>query len=159
MTSLRIATRPLSGDVRGFTLIEVLIALLVLSIGLLGLAMLQLESLKYNTDAYFRTQATMLAYDIIDRMKANPDAANAGLYDATAKPGANQTCGDTSAGCANTTDLANYDLNVWYTKLDAVLPPASTASSISSPGANAHTIIITWSERGFPKSRQWDIQL
>ncbi|HLE93281.1 MAG TPA: type IV pilus modification protein PilV, partial [Sulfuricaulis sp.] len=56
---------------RGFSLIEVLVALLVLSIGLLGLAALQTTSLQYNTGSYFRTQATFLAYDIIDRMRAN----------------------------------------------------------------------------------------
>lgn len=55
----------------GFTLVEVLVALLVLSIGLLGLAALQTTSLRFNTSAYYRTQATMLAYDLADRMRAN----------------------------------------------------------------------------------------
>ncbi|MFL6713216.1 MAG: type IV pilus modification protein PilV, partial [Sulfurifustis sp.] len=78
---------------QGFTLVEVLVTLVVLSIGLLGLAMLQLESLKHNTDAYFRTQATMLAYEIIDRMRANVDAARGGSYVAAAAP-ADENCGD-----------------------------------------------------------------
>lgn len=142
----------------GFTLIEVLVALLVLSIGLLGLAMLQLESLKYNTDAYFRTQATMLAYDIIDRMRANAAAANAGGYVASEKPSVIENCGDTSTGCADTTALANYDLGVWYGRLDEVLPPDETPSSISSNGTR-HTVVVRWNERGIPKSRAWDIEL
>lgn len=148
----------IQGHARGFTLIEVLIALVVLSIGLLGLAALQLESLKYNTDAYFRTQATMLAYDIIDRMKANSDAAKAGVYAAAAKPSA-QTCGDTSAGCTNTTDLANYDLGAWYTKLESVLPAAATPSSVTNLAGNQYRITIRWNERGVAKSRDWVIQL
>src|SRR5690606_3260878 len=72
--SAGVAARPQ----HGFSLIEVLVALLVLSVGLLGLAMLQIEGLKHNTDAYYRTQATVLAYDIIDRMRANSDAAKNG---------------------------------------------------------------------------------
>src|SRR5690606_37316619 len=59
----------------GFTLIEVLIALVVMSVGLLGLASLQTNTLAFNRDAYLRSQATALAYDIIDRMRANRDAA------------------------------------------------------------------------------------
>ena len=56
----------------GFTLIEVLIAMLVLAVGLLGLAGLQATSLKNNQSAYNRSQATQLAYDIADRMRSNP---------------------------------------------------------------------------------------
>ena len=55
----------------GATLIEVLVAVLVLSIGLLGLAGLQVTSLQSNHSAYYRSQATLLAYDIADRMRAN----------------------------------------------------------------------------------------
>ena len=64
----------------GFSIIEVLVALLVLAIGLLGLAALQAQGLRFNHDAYVRTQATHLAYDIIDRMRSN--RANAAAYTA-----------------------------------------------------------------------------
>jgi type IV pilus assembly protein PilV len=66
---------------RGITMIEVLVALVILSIGLLGLASLQANALKYNQSAYMRTQATQYAYDIADRMRANRDVALAGGYD------------------------------------------------------------------------------
>lgn len=56
---------------KGFTLLEVLVAMLVLSIGLLGLAGLMASSLRNNHSAYYRTQATWLAYDVIDRMRVN----------------------------------------------------------------------------------------
>lgn len=153
-------TRNLPSKAReaGFTLIEVLVALLVLSIGLLGLAMLQLESIKYNTDAYFRTQATVLAYDIIDRMKANSAAANAGNYVAAAKPGTAEDCGDPPNECASVSELASYDLTAWYDALEDALPPAATPSSIARAG-NQHTITIRWNERGVPKSRVWVIEL
>lgn len=70
---------------RGLTLVEILVALLVLSIGLLGLAALQTTSLRFNTSAYYRTQATALAYDLSDRMRANRQAALDGLYNADGK--------------------------------------------------------------------------
>ena len=56
---------------RGVTLLEVLISILVLSVGLLGYAGLQTVSMKNNTSAFQRSQATMLTYDIVDRMRAN----------------------------------------------------------------------------------------
>ena len=56
---------------RGFTLLEILIAVGVLSIGLLGIAGLQALGQRSNHSAYLRSQATALAYDMIDRMRAN----------------------------------------------------------------------------------------
>lgn len=64
----------------GFTLLEVLIALLILSIGLLGHAKLQLLGVRANTNVYLRTQATSMSHDFAERMRANRDAANAGVY-------------------------------------------------------------------------------
>ena len=55
----------------GFSMIEVLVTLLVLSIGLLGLAAMQVRSIKNTHSAYLRSQATYLAYDMLDRMRAN----------------------------------------------------------------------------------------
>lgn len=138
-------------------MIEVLVALLVLSIGLLGLAMLQVESIKHNTDAYFRTQATLLAYDIIDRMRLNRTAANAGAYVASAKPSTAQTCGNGS-GCSDATQVAQYDLTTWYQELESALPRPSTPSSIASNG-NVHVITVRWDERGILKERAWTIEL
>jgi len=65
----------------GFTLLEVMISLLILSIGLLGIAALQANSLKTNHGAYQRTQAIFLAYDMMDRLRANRTAALAGQCD------------------------------------------------------------------------------
>lgn len=65
---------------RGFSLLEVLIAVLVLSIGLLGLAGLYAVGLRSVDSANLRTQATVLTQDILERMRANRDAAIAGEY-------------------------------------------------------------------------------
>ena len=70
---MTVLKRSLAHRSRGFTLVEVLVALVVLSIGLLGVAALQLTSLRSNHSSAMRSQATFLAYDIIDRMRANRD--------------------------------------------------------------------------------------
>jgi type IV pilus assembly protein PilV len=62
---------PRQHKISGFTLIEVLIAMLILSVGLLGLAGFQASSARNNTSAYNRSQATQLAYDLADRIRAN----------------------------------------------------------------------------------------
>lgn len=64
----------------GFTLLEVLIAIVILAIGLLGIAGMQANSIRNNQNAYLRGQATMLAYDIIERMRANRTLAINGNY-------------------------------------------------------------------------------
>jgi type IV pilus assembly protein PilV len=66
---------------RGFSLLEVLVAVLVLSIGLLGLAGLYAVGLRSVDSANLRTQATILAEDMLERMRANREAATAGAYD------------------------------------------------------------------------------
>jgi type IV pilus assembly protein PilV len=60
----------------GFSMLEMLVALLVLSIGLLGVATLQVRGQQFNQVGYLRTQATFLAYDIMDRMRINIDNDN-----------------------------------------------------------------------------------
>lgn len=156
----------------GFTLVEVLVALLVLSIGLLGLAALQTTSLKFNTDSYVRTQATLLAYDIIDRMRSNTTGLYAGNYDAatSAAAAAKVTsynackasgcqCDASTANCS-TANLATYDLGKWYDKLGASLPEGSTnLATISRTATNKVTITIQWKERDLLKSHIWEVQL
>ena len=65
----------------GFTLLEVMIAVFVLAVGLLGVAGMQMIGLRNNNSAALRTQAVFLAQDIADRMRANPTAVAAGAYD------------------------------------------------------------------------------
>ncbi|HBG31954.1 MAG TPA: type IV pilus modification protein PilV [Gammaproteobacteria bacterium] len=67
---------------RGFTLIEVLIAVVLLSIGLLGVAGMQLSGLRYHQGAYLRAQATALLTDMTDRMRTNPQGIGDGRYSA-----------------------------------------------------------------------------
>jgi type IV pilus assembly protein PilV len=154
----------------GFTLVEVLVSLAILSFGLLGLAMLQLEGTKNNTDAYFRTQASLLAYDIMDRIRANATYAQTGGYnipDDTAAASAlttYTTCKTSTCQCDTLTscqaqDVKNYDIGKWYETL-GVLSPDQNKSTITWNAATLqYTIVIRWTERAVRKSREWVVQL
>lgn len=63
--------RRLSRKPAGFSMIEVLVAMVILAIGLLGFALLQTMNLRFTQSANYRTQATNLAYDLLDQMRAN----------------------------------------------------------------------------------------
>jgi type IV pilus assembly protein PilV len=147
---------------RGFSLIEVLVALLVLSIGLLGLAALQTTSLQYNTGSYFRTQATFLAYDILDRMRANSGAvadSDGNGYDQPTSSAVTITVNCDTTSCTST-DLAAYDVRKWYDRAVAILPNAATTPpTIQINSSKQATITIRWMERDLSMRQIWVVQL
>ena len=124
----------------GFTLIEVLVAVLVMSIGLLGLASLQATSLRFNNDSSAQTQATYLASDMADRMRAN--VSKAAGYPAQAA-GENTTC-YTTAGCTPD-EMAANDIFEWNRDLAATLPAGQ--GSITALAGGLFTITVMWDEQ------------
>lgn len=97
----------------GFSLMEVLISVIVLSIGLLGLGGLQMTSLKGSNNSHFRTVASLAVTDLADRMRANPIAIAAGQYDSvfvmsTCKVPPEKFC-EATVVC-NPEELATYDV-------------------------------------------------
>ncbi|WP_415896231.1 type IV pilus modification protein PilV [Neptuniibacter sp. PT34_22] len=107
----------------GFNLIEVMIALVIISLGLLGLAGLQVSSLKQNQSAYYRSQATLFAYDIADRMRANMDEVNAGSY-FVASGAVDTDCINytgSATGC-DAGEMASHDIGEWLDAIDEELP-------------------------------------
>ncbi len=147
----------------GYSLVEVLVALLVLSIGLLGLGFLQAQGMRFNTESYMRTQATAIAYDILDRMRLNPDAVLTGGYDvptssaAASALSAYKDCKAGGCACATssctTSTLATHDLGIWLESQAGDrangLPPALTVdtnnySTITrSVASNVTTMTVT----------------
>ena len=102
----------------GFTLMEVLVALAVLSIGLLGMAGMQLFSMKSSHGAYLQSQASYFAYDLIDKMRANPTGFDNGNYDTAISsiPGGFTNCQTTTATCSPD-QLATFELTQWKCSL------------------------------------------
>ena len=126
---------------KGFTLIEVLIAVLVLSIGLLGLAALQANGLRSNFGSYTRSQAVILANDMADRIRANPTAATANLYDNINGPaGDPNSC--LAADCT-TAQIALHDTAVWYLNLQNALPNGT--GTVTGNGT-VFTVSVMWDD-------------
>lgn len=122
----------------GFTLLEVLVAMLVLSIGLLGLAGLMAASMRNNESAYHSTQATWLAYDILDRIRANRVAALAGAYNG-ASLGSPAACSATPA----TGSIAAKDIGNWKNAIACALPAGDGAIAVTTSGANQDRLRVT----------------
>lgn len=120
----------------GFTLVEVLVSLLVLSLGLLALAALQSQSVKSTHSAYLRSQATQYAYDIIDRMRANREAARAGGYDLT--------LADATPVCVATAPLADCDRAEW--RADLANLPDGTGAIDYDPTTQQVTVLVQWND-------------
>jgi len=129
---------------QGFTLLEVLIALLVLSIGLLGLAALQTTGLRSNEMASMRTTSTMLAYDITDRMRANPQGITDGDYVIDSGPITGTPADCTSSDCS-TAQLALYDLNQWKNAVSTLPGGLGDITQTAGPPLT-HTITVRWDE-------------
>lgn len=106
----------------GFSLIEVLVAMLIVAVGILGVAGLQITSLHLNQSAMFRSEALQMGNDLIDRMRANgiQDYAPAPVL-LTDAPGASLNC--SSASCTPD-ELAGYDLTWWKCSINSTLDEA-----------------------------------
>lgn len=125
----------------GFTLLEVLVAMLVLSIGLLGLAGLMGSSMRNNQSAYHSTQATWLAYDILDRLRANSVVALAGGYAAANTIGSPATCSTT----APSGSVADQDIGSWKNMIACALPEGD-GRIIVTPTTRQVSITVQWND-------------
>ena len=122
----------------GLTLVEVLIALLVMSVGILGLATLQTSSINFNAEANRRTQATILAYEMADRMRANRPAALGGAYTIAIQNPIPACAPPSIAG-----NVATQDISAWRSSLVCRLP--SGTGSIALTGT-VFTLTVQWDD-------------
>ena len=123
----------------GFTLLEVLIALLIFSFGLLALAALMAKGLQYNTSALHRSYASSQAYDIADRVRAN----RLGDYTDLSGIGNNQAASSCLTTGCDATAMRDFDRWQWNTTNAAVLPGGSGTVTFASP---IYTVTITWDD-------------
>ena len=117
---------------RGFSLIEVLVSVVIMSVGILGVAGMQVLSLQQNRSALLRADALQLGNDILDRMRANPLQNYAGV-DFTDTPTNTTSC--ISSACVPA-DMKDYDIALWQcsinsTKADGTTYPVCSAWSIA----------------------------
>lgn len=117
-------------SIAGFTLLEVLVALVVLSIGLLGLSGLQTTGLRNNHSAFLRSQATLVTTDIIDRMRANRDAAFNGDYNITY--GGTPTSVSCVGSCS-AQQVADMDVETWREYVER-LPTGESQVNVTAAG-------------------------
>lgn len=110
---------------KGATLIEVMVAVLVLGIGLLGILSLQGRSLQYSQQAYSYSQATILSQDIAERIRANPDEDARERYQINFGADANAATDCSQATCT-TIQMARWDLSTWQDDVEELLPNAET---------------------------------
>lgn len=146
---------------QGFSLIEVLISTLVLTVGILGVAAMQMVSLQTNQGAYMRSQATLLAMDMLDRMRANREGYRSStVYDAVdtsstdsipASPGC-----QTSAGGCSPTEMAQQDVRDWaqhffnVNNVDDYRPVLMDGvGTVTRGGGNEFTVTVSWEDRDY----------
>ncbi len=126
---------------RGVSLLEVLIAVVVLSIGLLGIAALQANALRANESALVRSQAVMLADLMLDAMRANPQPASAGAYNSNG-----WLCAAPSIGGS----LAQNDLSFWIQRIkDTLGNSADSCGRITCnavAGRTTCTVEVRWND-------------
>ncbi|MGE4340652.1 MAG: type IV pilus modification protein PilV [Pigmentiphaga sp.] len=120
----------------GFTLIEVLVSVLVLSIGLLGMAALQINAMKNNQSSFQRTQAIMLSYFMLDSMRTNRTDALNGNYNMA------KTCAVPAVGGS----LVSNDRHFWVQALkDNIANDNGTCGEIACAGTTC-TVRIYWDD-------------
>ena|SRR5688572_7548462 len=128
----------------GFGLVEALVALVVVSVGMIGIAVLYGQGLGASRTALFRTQAVILASDMADRIRLN---RRAGVVYQSAGAGTNRNCEPGGATCTPT-QMAEHDLWVWNGLIDRQLPAADGTVTYGATSPPTYTIQITWQEVG-----------
>lgn len=136
--------------VKGFTLIEVMVSLVILSMGLLGIAKLVLFSAHSNDSAYLRSQASDLAYAMLDDMRGNRGIAMAQGYDVAINTAPVATGSCVGTGCTPGA-LATYDVNTWLSRLALALPSgtgsiATTTTAAPAPVGTTAVITVQWDD-------------
>ncbi len=127
----------------GFSLIEAMVALVVVSVGMIGIAGLYGQGLSAGRTALYRTQAVNLGADMADRIRVNRlgGANYAGL-------GANNACDPPGAVNCTPAQMAAHDVWVWTNQVQAQLPNGIGAVAVAGTAPPTYTITVTWQETG-----------
>ncbi len=128
----------------GLTLLEILVSLIVISLGLLGVATLQTNSLKSNNEAYFYSIASFLAYEMSERIRINPTADGSYASTMTSSAGSGGSTVDCVTNQCSASEMAFYDLQQWLDNIAASLP-SGAGRIVYTPGTqDGYLITIRW---------------
>jgi type IV pilus assembly protein PilV len=145
-----------TGNSRGFSLIEVMVAVLVMSLGLLGVASTLIVALHSSGSNYLKQQAVQDSYDIVDRMRANFSAANDSgasnpYITALTAPSASTPSPDCTASVCTSAQMAAYDVWQWKTLLKSTLPDGLGQIAVTPAGPTGNlpkiTVTVKWSDQ------------
>lgn len=131
----------------GFSLMEVLMTMFLIATALLGGAQLQAYSIKVGQGGQFRTQAVVLAMDLLERIEANNAGAIAGAYAATLPMA--DTAPECSVNSCTPAQMAAYDLHQLQEAAKRQLPDTSAAITRAGTGPYTYTVQLNWRERAF----------
>lgn len=120
----------------GFSLIEVLVSVLVLSVGLLGIAGLQLNMIKFNHSAHMRATAIAQANNMIDRMRANYAGVSSGVYNNVTGIPSLPACSSCSVS-----EIALRDTHQWNSTNASLLP---SGQGVVTGNSHRFTITMRW---------------
>lgn len=144
---MKLTITPLRVQYSGFSLVEVLIALVIMSVGMLGIAGLYVESMQAGRTSIFRHNAVTIASDVADRIRANPSAG--AFYEGD--PG-NNNCVAGNVDC-DPEQMAANDIDLWKTQADGMLPGGDVAITFDdNVNPPTYEIVVSWDEAGETQS-------
>lgn len=144
----------------GIGLLEVLIALIILSLGFLATARMQVEGMRYSQGAYNLSQAKFMVQDMTERMRVNREGMQGDVYKAkSTQPGTSSPGCITNGTACSPTDMALADLHAWSQNLHApagstsFIPLLPSSASLQARGnithsttEGAYSVAVQWSE-------------
>lgn len=121
---------------KGFSLVEILISVVILSVGLLGVAALQTKSVGFNHSGELRSIAAMQAYNMLDRIRANKAGRNEGLYSNISGLSSDPGCSECSSS-----QIAQLDQFQWNSMNAQLLP---SGQGTVSQNNDTYTVTVFW---------------
>lgn len=138
--------RKIKNKEKGYTLFEVMVAIVVLSMGMMALGSVMVRSLRYSKESANRFVATQQLYEMADRMRANHKGVSAGNYDNKSGIATVDSCRTRSCSY---TELAEFDVAEWNSKNSRVLPLGE--GEIIKDG-DSFVLVVSWQERNINTS-------
>lgn len=138
----------------GFSMLEILVALVIIATALLGTASLQINAMRNSSSSQFRNLAVLLGADMAERIEANKEAAVSGNYAVAATSAVSAAGIDCGLNPCNPFSMAAWDISQWESALTASGLPQVNWSVVQTVAGNPSTyrITINWTDRSSDKN-------